>query len=113
MNSKMADKIAEDKDAILQHIISDGSHSAGRSEAIKFLTGMRLTLGQAIKANCYLCNGIDGRSDCQTYTCPMYPHMTYNPDKGALTARQGPLRKKKDESYEEFMQRQKSREEGV
>lgn len=47
----------------------------GALEAKKFQEGKPLSAKEAIKAQCYLCNGEDEGSgeDCQGKSCPLYP----------------------------------------
>lgn len=53
----------------------------GQKEYEKFKQGEKLTRGQAMKANCYMCNGLeDSNTDCQGTECPLYP---FRPYKGA------------------------------
>ncbi len=49
----------------------------------KFLKGERLTYKQAIKAQCYVCNGMGegGGKDCKGKSCPLYQFMPSNPQK--------------------------------
>lgn len=53
--------------------------SSGKSNLLKHLYGDRLTRNEAIFAKCCDCSGyyIDGRLDCQTVDCPLYPFMPY------------------------------------
>ena len=46
----------------------------GQAEYQKYLDGESLTMKQAIKAMCFVCNGEEeGRSeDCQGNSCPLY-----------------------------------------
>ena len=47
----------------------------GSRETKKFREGQSLTPKQAIKAQCYICNGEEEGSneDCQGKGCPLYP----------------------------------------
>ena len=47
----------------------------GQKEAGKSRAGGKLTMKQAIKAQCFMCNGEEDGSneDCQGKTCPLYP----------------------------------------
>jgi len=51
----------------------------GKKELLKYLSGKRLTRGEALLANCYECMGyyIDGKADCKIYDCPLYQYMPY------------------------------------
>lgn len=75
--------ISEDSARVIEYINEHGGYAQGRTELIRHLTGQRLTLKEALKANCYECNGYfsDGREDCKMPHCPLYPYMVYNPDK--------------------------------
>jgi hypothetical protein len=57
--------------------------SSGKTKMLKYLSGRRLTRGEAIVAKCFECmNGyIDGRIDCEIYDCPLYPFMSYRNSK--------------------------------
>jgi len=54
-------------------------NSTGRELLKKYLTGTVLTNAQSVKAKCCECSGfyIDGKKDCEVYTCPLYPYMPY------------------------------------
>lgn len=44
----------------------------------KFKKGGSLTPGQAILAQCYMCNGeSEGGEDCLGVSCPLYQYMPY------------------------------------
>jgi len=47
----------------------------GRKETLDFRAGKTLTMKQAIKAQCYICNGEEegASEDCQGISCPLYP----------------------------------------
>ena len=47
----------------------------GQLEYKKFLKGETLTAKQAIKSQCYVCNGFEDGSndDCKGLNCPLYP----------------------------------------
>lgn len=52
----------------------------GSAEYKKFLEGKRLSRSQAIKAQCYMCNGEHEGSpvDCQgAKSCPLYMYFPY------------------------------------
>lgn len=50
----------------------------GQREYLKFKKGEKLTRTQAVKANCYICNGLeDSKVDCQGTECPLYPFQPY------------------------------------
>lgn len=56
--------------------------SAGKKNLIRHLKGERLTQRQAIIAKCCDCMGYhgDGRMDCRTVHCPLYPFRPYKED---------------------------------
>lgn len=66
-----------------------GIKAKGKKELIRHLRGERLTQAQAIRANCYLCNGLDERTDCEVPTCPLHPFYAYNPNRINPTERKG------------------------
>lgn len=47
----------------------------GQKEYYKFCEGGELTAKQAIKAQCFVCNGAENGSsmDCRGRSCPLYP----------------------------------------
>ena len=50
----------------------------GANEFDKFKKGVKLTRSQAIKAECYECNGEkESKEDCLVDTCPLYPYRLY------------------------------------
>ena len=57
-----------------------GVQAIGKPYIIKHLHGERITQQQAIRAKCYECMGYyaDGRVDCQSPRCPLYPYHPYN-----------------------------------
>lgn len=67
----------------LDSIRKCGIKAQGQKELVSYLKGGKLTLRQAVKAACYDCMGYyaDGKEDCQTITCPLYPFNPYNPNK--------------------------------
>jgi len=59
----------------------------GRRELEKFERGEKLTWKQAIRAQCYVCNGLDeGLEDCQGASCPLYTFFPYKGVKGHRNA---------------------------
>ena len=56
-----------------------GTARVGRSEYLHYLSGKRITRGDAIKAKCYDCMGyyVNGAADCEITDCPLYPWMPY------------------------------------
>lgn len=61
--------------------VENGMKARGKKELLNHLDGIRLSARQALAAKCYDCMGYfsDGKSDCQTPDCPLYPYMAYNP----------------------------------
>ena len=49
----------------------------GQMEAEKFRAGQPLTMKQAMKAHCYICNGEEEGSsiDCKGTSCPLYSYF--------------------------------------
>lgn len=66
-----------------------GITASGRKELLKHLSSERVTLRQAVIAKCYDCMSFygDGRNDCNSPDCPLYPFMPYG------TKPQAPIRK--------------------
>lgn len=51
----------------------------GQVQYQKWQKGKRLTRGEAILANCYVCNGLEESNvDCRGESCPLY---NYHPHK--------------------------------
>lgn len=59
--------------------LANAPSSKGRQELAKYMVGDILNKGNAIIAKCCACSGhyVDGRDDCDTPTCPLYPYMPY------------------------------------
>jgi len=70
--------LEEEKKLLLEEI-AETPKSGGKTLMMKYLKGQKLSASQSIKAQCYCCNGyhIDGLSDCESPTCPLYPFMPY------------------------------------
>ena len=53
----------------------EGKAFQGKQELIRHYQGKRLTMSEAIKANCYECMGYydAGAEDCGCPQCPLYP----------------------------------------
>jgi hypothetical protein len=50
----------------------------GEVQYAKFKTGARLTRREAMRAQCYECNGFEeGREDCRGISCPLYQFFPY------------------------------------
>lgn len=60
----------------------------GQKEYLSWQNGKRLTIKQAVLANCYMCNGLEESSlDCKGQkSCPMYPYSPYGRKKGLNVA---------------------------
>ena len=64
-----------------QHFDKQGTRKKGKTELLAHFQGERLTMKEAIAAQCYQCMGghQDGEDeDCQNPPCPLYPYMPYN-----------------------------------
>ena len=60
----------------------------GYTEYKNFLNKKPLTYADSLWAQCYQCYLIsadDDKLDCMCDTCPIYPHMWYNPNRVAKT----------------------------
>lgn len=64
----------------LEFIERAGAVAVGKKELIKYVNGESLTPRESLLANCYMCTGYyaDGRIDCKTSNCPVYPYMPYS-----------------------------------
>ena len=50
----------------------------GNQEFLMFQKGKQLTRGQAMRAKCFECNGLEeSNADCEVDTCPMYRFRLY------------------------------------
>ena len=60
-------------------IMRDGKSAQGKRELLKHLDGKKLTLRQAVAAQCYSCTGYyaDGKEDCGLLSCPLHGFMPY------------------------------------
>ena len=60
-----------------------GKKAKGRGELVRHRRGERLTLKEAVLANCYECMGgyTDGLCDCEIPDCPLYQFMPYKESK--------------------------------
>jgi hypothetical protein len=58
----------------------EGKAFQGKNELIRHYQGKRLTLSEAVKANCYECMGYydGGAEDCGVPSCPLYPYAPYS-----------------------------------
>ena len=67
-----------------------GKLAKGQRYLINYLQGKRLTMQQAIHANCYECMGYfaDGKLDCRMPKCPLHKFMPYNAEKQKRTTPQ-------------------------
>ena len=64
----------------LREVQNHGKSGQGNSEYVKYLSGNKITVRQAVRAKCFDCLGMyaDGRIDCETATCALYPFHPYN-----------------------------------
>ena len=76
-----------------------GITASGRKELLKHLSSERITLRQAVITKCYDCMSFygDGRNDCNSPDCSLYPFMPYG------TKPQVPTRKLSKVHKEKFM----------
>jgi hypothetical protein len=60
-------------------IEKNGKLAQGKTEYLRYLRGEKLSRKEAMLARCYDCMGyfVDGRADCVTFSCPMYPFMIF------------------------------------
>jgi hypothetical protein len=67
----------------IRDIMKYGKDAQGKRHLIRHLKGERLTMKQAILANCYGCTGgyDDFKQDCEIASCPLHPFMPYRKDK--------------------------------
>jgi hypothetical protein len=73
---------------MLKNIKSNGRSAQGRKEFIAYLNGKSISPEKSILAACYRCRNFyaDGKKDCETHECPLYPFMPYT--KGRLRMKQ-------------------------
>lgn len=72
-------------DTLKNEITRNGKSAQGKKELLKHLDGKKLTLRQAVAAQCYSCTGYyaDGKVDCGMLSCPLHPFMPYkNTERG-------------------------------
>jgi len=79
MNTFSADAAIDRKNWAANEIRRIGTARVGRSEYLHYLSGKRITRGDAIKAKCYDCMGyyVNGAEDCGVEDCPLYQWMPY------------------------------------
>jgi len=54
----------------------------GHEDYQKFLKGEKIPLFKAVRAHCYVCNGMEtGGVDCKGKSCPLYPYFPYKGEK--------------------------------
>jgi hypothetical protein len=84
----------------INNIQIKGKIARGQKELIKHLRGNKLTLRQAVNAQCYDCSGFfcDGKVDCCLPHCPLYPFMFYNEKK----AKKKTTKRKSDEHMQKM-----------
>lgn len=63
----------------IAEIRGHGIKALGQDALIRFLEGRRITYRERCLALCYDCMGYyaDGKRDCQSPLCPLYPVMPY------------------------------------
>jgi len=70
---------------MLKQIKEFGIKARGQKELIRFYQGEKMTMKQAILANCYQCLGYYESSgsdkDCKNMDCPIYFYMPYSSHK--------------------------------
>jgi hypothetical protein len=73
----------------IKNIRQYGKTARGKNELLKYLSGQRLTLKQAVYAHCYDCMGFyaDGKLDCDMPYCSLHPFMTYNQNRVKRTVK--------------------------
>ena len=72
-------------DELKNEIQKYGKSAKGRKELLRHLEGGKLTLRQAVAAQCYSCTGYyaDGKFDCGLLSCPLHAFMPYkNTERG-------------------------------
>lgn len=77
-------KLEEHMKSQFEHFTKHGTKKKGKAEILSHFQGKRLTMKQAIAAQCYQCMGghQDGeKEDCMNPPCPLYPYMPYNPNR--------------------------------
>lgn len=75
------------KKQTLNDIQSQGRAAQGRHEYLDSLQGKNISPERSILAACYRCMNfyVDGKKDCETHDCPLYPFMPYT--KGRIRIR--------------------------
>lgn len=81
----------------IEEIEKHGKKAKGKKELEKHLNGRRLTERQAILGQCYYCRAYysDGKLDCETPDCPLYPFMPYRKGEKLVMRRMTMEQKKK------------------
>lgn len=69
----------KDNNRHIANIEEYGLQAQGKRELVAHLEGRDLTMKKAILSKCYDCNGYysDGKTDCRSPRCPLYPFMPY------------------------------------
>lgn len=77
--SKITPSIPQKQTSKRLKMLETAPTSRGKTYLAKHLSGNVLERNQAIIAKCADCCGyyIDGRADCKTEECPLYPFMPY------------------------------------
>jgi len=73
---------------MIKNINSYGKGAQGRHEYLDYLQGKNISPERSILAACYRCRNFyaDGKKDCETHDCPLYPFMPFT--KGRLRLKQ-------------------------
>ncbi len=80
----------------------------GQKEYEKFKSGQALSYKEAIRAQCFICNGQESSAvDCQDRgTCPLYQFQPYNPNR--KKSAKGTLQNLSEKEKAEWGQRMKT-----
>ena len=57
--------------------VKQAKTKAGKGQLVKYLSGIKITRGGAIKAKCYDCDGFGDSGECDLIQCPLYPFSPY------------------------------------
>ena len=103
----MAGKISIEGSKILSNDlprVGSVPSSLGLKIARKYAKGEEITLRQAVLANCAMCCGwyADGKTDCGSKICPLYPWMPYRPDRKKYTTPENKQNPKGEENGKEI-----------
>lgn len=66
----------------LQSTLGMAKKTYGRERLKKYLSSGQISRSEAMAAKCCECMAYyaDGMTDCEVYTCPLYPWMPYRKD---------------------------------